>query len=994
MPTIKQPPKLLLITLAILLAFWGVSSGSALASTGEAAPVDPPAADTTLAESPSTDAAPDETAGESDQQETETGSGTEQEASLDEASDIPLAENAPLPENASESGLAALGADEGETGTDIELRAGAIPVADETELQQAMWDIPISTTGTVELQNDITVANTITVPFNRTITLTSKEGSTFTITQTTAGKRILKVDGGSATYAMDLTLENIVLDGNNIAGGVIVSGKNGKLTLGQGAVVKNGSATDAGGGVRVESGSLVLAGGSILDNETSYSAWQDSSFGGGGVHLKGGTFTMSSGTINGNTAKNGGGVNLTGEATFTMTGGAISNNVGTVNQGGGVLVAGGSTFTMSGLSVIENNEADRGGGVDVMQTNSKFVMDGGTIRANIADVHGGGVLVNGPGTFTMNGGVIGGDDAADANTATDGTGGGVGMYSDQSGSSYTSTFIMTGDSLIKGNAAQSGGGLGRYNSSRSVIEMHDNATIAGNSASYSGGGAYVSGDVDTTFDMYDASSIHHNTAGEDGGGVDSLDITFTMHNTSSIHHNSAAGWGGGAAQWSNALFTMNDESSIYNNETTSSGGGIAVTNRGGLVMNDNASVVDNTAAVNGGGIFTEYSAASSSEPTSFTMNGGTVARNTALGSAKGGGGIFFDGQANKSVTLAISGDSVIVDNSAPNGHGGGIYSNEPYWGQMVIGPDTVFDRNTASAAYIPPSTVFTDYPSIEFASISIGGLVPYHPLNNYDINFTGGTPTSVYRVTYHGNGNDGGNAPASQLYAAGATVTVSDRGTLTLTDHDFLGWNTDQSETDAEYEAAETFSMPAHDVDLYAIWKATPPTLYTVTYHGNGHDSGEPHPSAQYAAGVSVTVLDKNTLDRTDYEFLGWHTDPTSMTALHSPADTFTMPANDVDLYAIWKAKDTPNPGDPGTPDPGNPDPDPSDPSDPSNPPDPGKPGSDQNLIKPPNGSASANPSKMVRTGDGLGIAFVAAGTLTSLVIGAGALVLARRRHD
>lgn len=761
-----------------------------------------------------------------------------------------------------------------------------------------MWAIPIGTTGTIELQNSFTISSSIDAPFNRVITVTSKEGNTFTITQATANARHFRIDGSSPTYTMSLILENVVLDGGNVGGGVLVDGKRGTLTLKAGAVIQNCTSNAFGGGVHVNRGALSIEGGAIKSNTTTKA---DTTRGGGGVYATGGTVTLSSGSVEQNTARNGGGLNLDSSSTFTMTGGLISGNSNTSNYGAGVTVGGGSTFTMSGTALIENNTDNGagGGGVMVYKGDSSFTMNDGTIRANSADVRGGGVCVYGNASFTMNGGVIGGDSPADGNSA--GSGGGVNLFSDWTGNDPS--FTMTGNSLIKNNTADQGGGVSRYNTATATLKMYDNATITENSADI-GGGMYLGGGSITYFDMYDSSSVHHNTAVRSGGGIDSTSTVFNMHDTSSVHHNTAGGWGGGVSHWSNELFTMNDESSVHHNETTSSGGGVSVSNRAGLVMNDQATIVDNTAAENGGGIFTEYSAATPSNPTSLVMNGGTVARNTALGSVKGGGGIFFDGQSDKSVTLSIGGDAVIVDNAAPNGHGGGIYSNEPYWGQMVIGPDTVFERNTASAAYIPPATVFADYPSIEFASISIGGLVPYHPLNNYDINFTGGTPTSVYRVTYYGNGNDGGEAPPSQLFAAGATVTVSDEGTLTLTDHDFLGWNTVSTSSDTEYEAGDTFTMPARDVDLYAVWAPTPPTLYTVTYHGNGHSSGDPHPSAQYAAGVPVTVLDENTLERDGYDFLGWHTDPTATEALHAPAATFTMPANDVDLHAIWKAKD------------------------------------------------------------------------------------------
>lgn len=964
MPTIKRPPKLLLIALAAMLAFWGVSGGSALASTDAPAAPNPSATEEA--------ALGEQAEGEPGEAEDDTTENPSGETALD-PEQAPPADSAPGIDAEGLAGTAeansneatALAADEDQTGTEAELRAEPISVTNQTELQDAMWDIPVGTAGTIELQNSFTISGTIDAPFNRVVTLTSKDGNTFTITQATANARHFKVDGSSSTYNMSLILENVVLDGGTVGGGVLVDGKRGTLTLKAGATIQNCTSNVAGGAVRVNRGALVIEGGTVSNNKSTIS---DRSVGGGGIYVTDGSLTMSSGLVGSNTAGNGGGINLVSSSTFTMTGGTISNNTSTVNQGGGVLVAGGSSFTMSGESLIEKNESDRGAGVNVLQDGSSFTMNSGTIRANIAGIHGGGVLVNGAGSFIMNGGVIGGDSAADANTAE--SGGGVCLYADWSGRDIT--FTMTGESLIKNNTAEQGGGLNRYNTASATIEMRDNATITENHADV-GGGVYTSGGTKTTFDMYGKSSIHHNTAVRSGGGVDSISTEFTMHDQTSIRHNTAGGWGGGIACWSNELFTMNDESSVHHNATTSSGGGVSVSNRAGMVMNDQATVVDNTAAENGGGIFTEYSAATTTNPSSLVMNGGTVARNTALGSVKGGGGIFFDGQSDRSVTLTIGGDAVIVDNAAPNGHGGGIYSNEPYWGQMVIGSDTVFERNTASAAYIPPTTVFDDYPSIEFASISIGGLVPYHPLNNYDINFTGGTPTNVYRVTYYGNGNDGGEAPPSQLYAAGVTVTVSDEGTLTLTDHDFLGWNTSSTATDAEYEATDTFPMPARDVDLYAVWKATPPTLYTVTYHGNGHSAGDAPASSQHAAGDTVTVSGKNTLVRDGYEFVGWHTDPASATALYGPGGTFPMPANDVDLYAIWKAIDPSGPQDP-------------------DPKDPEKPGSDPSG-KTPTSSKTGSYAKMARTGDEMSILPFAAAACASLLVGGGAYAMVRRRN-
>jgi hypothetical protein len=68
---------------------------------------------------------------------------------------------------------------------------------------------------------------------------------------------------------------------------------------------------------------------------------------------------MSGGTISGNTAIHGGGVEIWG-GTFTMSGGTISGN--TANSGGGVYISSG-TFTKSGGGTISNTNTAKNGKV-------------------------------------------------------------------------------------------------------------------------------------------------------------------------------------------------------------------------------------------------------------------------------------------------------------------------------------------------------------------------------------------------------------------------------------------------------------------------------------------------------------------------------------------------------------------------------------------------------------------------------------------------------
>ena len=131
-----------------------------------------------------------------------------------------------------------------------------------------------------------------------------------------------------------------------------------------------------------------------------------------------------------------------------MTGGTIggtdANDANTATNGGGVCVSKNGSFEMSGSSCITNNKADSyGGGVNINYASATFTMKGGSITGNNAyksdyiSTFGGGVCV-GNGTFTMTDGSITGNNAA--------YGGGV----------YTvNEFKMTGGSITGNNAYKS-----------------------------------------------------------------------------------------------------------------------------------------------------------------------------------------------------------------------------------------------------------------------------------------------------------------------------------------------------------------------------------------------------------------------------------------------------------------------------------------------------------------------------------------------------------
>ena len=130
--------------------------------------------------------------------------------------------------------------------------------------------------------------------------------------------------------------------------------------------------------------------------------------------------------------------------------------------------------------------------------------------------------------------------------------------------------------------------------------------------------------------------------------------------------------------------------------------------------------------------------------------------------------------------------------------------------------DTVAVSGETSSSYTFSST--------DLGSFAIGCRVSYG-----GVAYSGSalvTVSEAYTLSYSGNGNTGGSAPATATYASEEEVTVSaNAGSLVKAGYSFSGWATGASATSAAYSAtgSETFTMPSANVVLYAVWKNVAP---------------------------------------------------------------------------------------------------------------------------------------------------------------------------
>ena len=400
-------------------------------------------------------------------------------------------------------------------------------------------------------------------------TLTVMGGSAGGTLKNEKGRVFTIGTGGSLTLG-----ENITLTGTNDTGkGGAVYVNGGTFTMKADSKITK-SIASYGGGVYVDSnGTFTMGGGAITENSASI----DESGGGnsgGGVCISNGTFTMSGdAVISKNTAgSSGGGVYIFSDGTFTMEDGSKITD-GQAAFGGGVYVAGG-TFNMNDTATLQGNKAtDHGGGVHIL-SGGIFTMNGGTIGGTAANTatYGGGVFVSG-GTFDMNNGTISGNSASGIGAS----GGGVCI----SGGEFT----MRGDAVIsKNTAGSSGGGVFVSDSGKFTME---GGTIGGpeagtdNFAQY-GGGVYVNGGE---FEMTGTAILQGNVARDHGGGVYIHNGTFTMSG-GTISGNQAAQNGGGVYV-GDGTFTMTGGTISANNASVT-GGGVYVSSTGSFTLDSSS----------------------------------------------------------------------------------------------------------------------------------------------------------------------------------------------------------------------------------------------------------------------------------------------------------------------------------------------------------------------------------------------------------------------
>jgi len=465
-------------------------------------------------------------------------------------------------------------------------------------------------------------------------------------------------------------------------GGVFVATASSRLIMdpmafGSGnPTISNNSAAASGGGIRLTSGAIVLEEstrfvdggivrvGGIISNNRAYGT--AANLGGGGIFQAGGTVRMNAGTIDGNTAHQGGGVRVSATAVgaFTATGGAISNNRSNTDGGGifttqfsnllTVPTTGNAAYRNLNISNVTFRGNEAGNGASAQPNNMVPHVRAAelSVWSNPQPPH------NPLNNYDIN-------------------------YTARLGVEPGALAVSSWAALRAEIAALPAGGS-------MTIHIASNFTAPTGSA---GNAIAIPTNRHVTLVSH-ADGLRTILQGVNGQRHFTIasGASLTLSNVTLAGNNTNAG---GVQVNAGGTLTMNNNSTIENVRRTVVGGAVALSgsgsaegNRARLNMNAGSSIAGNS-ATNGGGIHMGTNSV-------VNVNGGTITQNTSTSTASGaGGGGVFIGTATSRFYMSSGVISENASNSGTrtNAGGGGIRINN---GHLNIGFDVVIENNRST----------------------------------------------------------------------------------------------------------------------------------------------------------------------------------------------------------------------------------------------------------------------------------------------------------
>lgn len=644
---------------------------------------------------------------------------------------------------------------------------------------------------------------------NNKIRLTSGEGGPFKLTRQ-GNKDYIAIQTNS-----ELTIDNIILDGNNESECLFIS-NNGKVTIGSGAVVQNfiDVPEKDGPAIYMTGGTLNILDGAVIQNNSSnQQGGVIQAYHGTNLNISGGSF------INNKSNKSDGGAIAT-YGKLNITGGLFENNA--AKKTGGAIIAGSRADATIKNATFKNNQASTGGAI---YSGNKITISDSNFENNQSN---------------WAGAVFAGKDIDLSNVK-----------------------------FINNKVVNQGGALyltsGNSNLNKCVFNK--------NLANTQGGAIFIK----TANTAIEASEFKENGAGSGGGSifVDHNNSGMTKISKSSFTDNYSNAFGGGVYLGLNSKLDVEDSS--FSNNQAVYGAGISSAASGDLDKNltnikVEDTIFDNNKSLMGAGIFTSF-------PTeilnsTFTNNEAIVSKNdvqsnphfSGVGGAvqvidnktviKGttfkenlaggsGGAIGINGvirNDNGEITgikdnlkVEISDNTKFISNTCKVGQGGAIYTipylydledqkisenvlktfKEKVYKNLTIDKTTLFKGNISESGLFNPPENYKDFTNLQFSEESD---VPHSEhmhkslLNNYDINYKGGL-----LVIYDANGGHFSDGTKIKQEMHNKDENIQIMNAPTRAGYQFLYWKWN----DSEYNPGDNYKIVDNHT-FVAQWNKIP----------------------------------------------------------------------------------------------------------------------------------------------------------------------------
>ncbi len=163
-----------------------------------------------------------------------------------------------------------------------------------------------------------------------------------------------------------------------------------------------------------------------------------------------------------------------------------------------------------------------------------------------------------------------------------------------------------------------------------------------------------------------------------------------------------------------------------------------------------------------------------------------------------------------------------------------------------------------------------------------------------DFSFEATWEANLNTIVFFGNGNTDGETKSQQAHT-NSKLKLNANGYV-REGYVFSGWSETKNGL-VKYVDQSEITVPTDSVyELYAVWS---PNLNTITFNGNGSDSGTMDSQSMYTD--STENLTANGFSKTGYHFIGWSTKPTGDVEYIDQGSYKMGNGSSYDLYAKWE---------------------------------------------------------------------------------------------